>query len=59
MSDDIICLGEPLVEFNEVEPGLWQEGFGGDVSTSLSPLAVRASRAPLPRGSATTDSVTR
>jgi 2-dehydro-3-deoxygluconokinase len=29
---DIICLGEALVEFNEREPGVFQQGFGGDTS---------------------------
>ncbi|MYZ49735.1 sugar kinase [Rhizobiales bacterium L72] len=38
---DLICLGEPLIEFNEVEPGLWRQGFGGDVSN----VAVAARRA--------------
>lgn len=37
---DILCLGEPLVEFNETEPGRWLEGFGGDVSN----VAVAAAR---------------
>ncbi|TMV08467.1 sugar kinase [Ruegeria sediminis] len=40
MTADILCLGEPLVEFNEAEPGLWCEGFGGDVSN----VAVAARR---------------
>ena len=28
----ILCLGEALVEFNESEPGLFRQGFGGDTS---------------------------
>lgn len=38
---DLVCLGEPLVEFNEVEPGSFRRGFGGDVSN----VAIRAARA--------------
>lgn len=37
---DILTLGEPLVEFNETEPGRWLEGFGGDVSN----VAIAAAR---------------
>jgi 2-dehydro-3-deoxygluconokinase len=29
---DIICIGEPMVEFNEQSPALFQQGFGGDTS---------------------------
>ncbi|XWN29624.1 MAG: sugar kinase [Devosia sp.] len=29
---EIVCLGEPLVEFNQQEDGRWLEGFGGDTS---------------------------
>lgn len=28
----IICIGEPLIEFNESTPGVFQKGFGGDTS---------------------------
>ena len=31
-SVDILCLGEPMAEFNETEPGIYQRGFGGDTS---------------------------
>lgn len=37
---DILCLGEPLIEFNEVAPREWREGFGGDVSN----VAIAAAR---------------
>ncbi|WP_339948012.1 sugar kinase [uncultured Albimonas sp.] len=40
MGLDLLCLGEPLVEFNETEPGRWLEGFGGDVSN----VAIAAAR---------------
>lgn len=49
MTLDLLCLGEPLVEFNETEPGLWREGFGGDVSN----VAVAAARQGLASGVAT------
>ncbi|MEN2989809.1 methylglyoxal synthase [Tistrella sp. BH-R2-4] len=29
---DILCLGEPLVEFSDLGGGRWLEGIGGDVS---------------------------
>ena len=29
---DIVCLGEPLVEFNQKQPGVMLQGFGGDTS---------------------------
>jgi 2-dehydro-3-deoxygluconokinase len=32
MALDIVCLGEPLVEFNEQADGSYLKGFGGDVS---------------------------
>lgn len=37
---DILCLGEPLVEFNQVAGAEWRQGFGGDVSN----VAVAAAR---------------
>ncbi len=37
---DILCLGEPLVEFNQQTDGGWLQGFGGDVSN----VAVAAAR---------------
>ncbi len=37
---DIVCLGEPLLEFNEKEPGVMLQGFGGDTSN----CAVSAAR---------------
>ncbi|ETW14232.1 2-dehydro-3-deoxygluconokinase [Roseivivax marinus] len=32
MMPDILCLGEPLLEFNHVGGADWRQGFGGDVS---------------------------
>jgi 2-dehydro-3-deoxygluconokinase len=32
VSPAILCLGEALVEFNEREPGVFWQGFGGDTS---------------------------
>ena len=42
MSQDLLAIGEPLVEFNQVRPGAvdWRQGFGGDTSN----LAVAAAR---------------
>jgi 2-dehydro-3-deoxygluconokinase len=37
---DILCLGEPLVEFNHIGDTEWRQGFGGDVSNA----AVAAAR---------------
>ena len=37
---DIVCLGEPLVEFNQQDDGRWLEGFGGDTSN----VAIAAAR---------------
>ncbi len=37
---DIVCLGEPLLEFNQKEPGVILQGFGGDTSN----CAVSAAR---------------
>lgn len=37
---DIICLGEPLIEFNQIQDGSWIQGFGGDTSN----CAISASR---------------
>ncbi|MBL8675160.1 MAG: sugar kinase, partial [Rhodospirillales bacterium] len=33
---DLVCLGEPMVEFNQTEPGgtRWLQGFGGDTSNA-------------------------
>ncbi|ESR24142.1 2-dehydro-3-deoxygluconate kinase [Lutibaculum baratangense AMV1] len=46
---DILCLGEPLVEFNETGPRRWLEGFGGDVSN----VAIAARRLGARSGIAT------
>jgi 2-dehydro-3-deoxygluconokinase len=37
---DIICIGEPLVEFNQINGTQWHQGFGGDVSN----VAIGAAR---------------
>lgn len=37
---DILCLGEPLIEFNQQKNGLYLQGFGGDISN----VAISASR---------------
>ncbi|UOM35076.1 sugar kinase [Acuticoccus sp. I52.16.1] len=37
---DIVCLGEPMIEFNRQDDGRWLEGFGGDVSN----VAIAAAR---------------
>lgn len=37
---DILCLGEPMVEFNRQTDGTWLQGFGGDVSN----VAIAAAR---------------
>ncbi|MDH3453313.1 MAG: sugar kinase [Gammaproteobacteria bacterium] len=40
MALDIVCLGEPLLEFNEQTDGRYLKGFGGDISN----CAVAAAR---------------
>ena len=37
---EIICIGEPLVEFNQINGTQWHQGFGGDVSN----VAIGAAR---------------
>lgn len=37
---DLLCLGEPMVEFNAQQDGRWIYGFGGDVSN----VAIAAAR---------------
>ena len=37
---DLLCLGEPMVEFNAQKDGSWAYGFGGDVSN----VAISAAR---------------
>ena len=52
MSDgriDLICLGEPMVEFNEQPDGRWLYGYGGDVSN----VAIAAARQGTRSGMAT------
>ena len=44
MVADIICMGEPLVEFNETRPGLFQQGFGGDTSNCAVAAARQGAR---------------
>lgn len=37
---DIVALGEPMIEFNEISRGLYRQGFGGDTAN----VAVAAAR---------------
>ena len=37
---DILCIGEPLVEFSQIDGTEWRHGFGGDVSN----VAIAAAR---------------
>ncbi len=46
---DILCLGEPLVEFSQIRGTEWRQGFGGDVSN----VAVAAARQGARAGMAT------
>lgn len=50
MMADLVCLGEPLVEFNRRADGLWLEGHGGDVSnTAIAAARMGAQAAILTR----------
>jgi 2-dehydro-3-deoxygluconokinase len=43
---DLVCLGEPLVEFNQLpDGGLYQAGFGGDTSNTAIAAARQGARA--------------
>ncbi|MES1153048.1 MAG: sugar kinase, partial [Dongia sp.] len=43
---DLICLGEPLVEFNQLpDGGLYQAGFGGDTSNTAIAAARQGAKA--------------
>jgi 2-dehydro-3-deoxygluconokinase len=42
---DLISLGEPLVEFNQVPDGLYKAGFGGDTSNTAIAAARQGARA--------------
>lgn len=42
---DIVCMGEALVEFNEREPGVFVQGFGGDTSNCAVAAARQGARA--------------
>lgn len=44
---DILCLGEPLVEFNHLGGAQWRQGFGGDVSNVAVAAARQGARAGL------------
>lgn len=48
-SVELLCLGEPLVEFNNTAPGQWVESIGGDVSN----VAIAARRQGIASGIAT------
>ena len=41
---DIVCIGEPMVEFNEQSPALFQQGFGGDTSNCAIAAARQGAR---------------
>lgn len=41
---DIICIGEPMVEFNEQTPGAFSQGFGGDTSNCAIAAARQGAR---------------
>lgn len=45
MGCQILCLGEPLVEFNQIEGTEWRQGFGGDVSNTAVAAARQGARA--------------
>ncbi|RDC74753.1 sugar kinase [Rhodovulum sp. 12E13] len=45
MGCQILCLGEPLVEFNQVGGTEWRQGFGGDVSNVAVAAARQGARA--------------
>ncbi|HVO03660.1 MAG TPA: sugar kinase [Candidatus Cybelea sp.] len=46
MSPDLICLGEPLVEFSQLpEGGFYKAGFGGDTSNTAIAAARQGARA--------------
>ena len=42
---DILCLGEPMIEFNEQPDGRYLKGFGGDVSNVAIAAARQGARA--------------
>lgn len=42
---DIVALGEAMIEFNESEPGLYRQGFGGDTSNAAIAAARQGARA--------------
>ena len=44
MACQILCLGEPLVEFNQIEGTEWRQGFGGDVSNAAVAAARQGAR---------------
>lgn len=41
---DLVCLGEPMVEFNQTEPGLYVQGIGGDTSNCAVSAARQGAR---------------
>jgi len=44
MSHDILCLGEPLLEFNQQQDGRYLPGHGGDVSNTAIAAARQGAR---------------
>ena len=43
---DVVALGEPLIEFNQTQPGLpnYLQGFGGDTSNAMVAAARAGAR---------------
>jgi 2-dehydro-3-deoxygluconokinase len=41
---DILAIGEPMIEFNETEPALYRQGFGGDTSNFIVAAARQGAR---------------
>ena len=41
---DVVCLGEPLVEFNQTADGSFKQGFGGDTSNCAIAAARQGAR---------------
>ena len=42
---DVLCLGEPLLEFNEQQPGQYVRSIGGDVSNVAVAVARQGGQA--------------
>lgn len=42
---DVLCLGEPMIEFNQIDGGAYRQGFGGDASNFAIAAARQGARA--------------